>query len=363
MTIKKTIKNYQRLFQVEGMPYLFSDIFFGNYKKLNCFLIFKDNVWTSYMPRSIIKKTTNEGLELYGNKRKFNIYKNRFEKYKQESQSYFDRFIKRTTLTKKELKNFFNYTIELFNYYSKTEFFYTDKAFGQSKSNLGISENLKSLEYIKNSGREYLNKIFFGRNSYLSKMLKIASKQFNVSRNSLKRYDINEILELFKGEKLNERIVKTRIKTYVMVVNSKKILKSEGEKAERIINQFLQTIGTEKEQIVGTTANRGKVRGKARVISCSYDNFDELKSIMETMKKGEILIAETTAPELMIACQKARAIITNQGGLMSHAAIISREFNIPCIVGTGNATEIIKSGNFLEVDADKGVVKILEKAK
>ena len=81
------------------------------------------------------------------------------------------------------------------------------------------------------------------------------------------------------------------------------------------------------------------------------------------MKQGDVLVADTTAPEIMMACKKASAIITNQGGLMSHAAIISRELGIPCIVGTGNATEVLHDGDLVEVDADNGVVRILERVK
>lgn len=362
MTIRK-IKNYQRLFQVEGMPYLFSDIFFGNYKKLNCFLILKDNTWTSYIPKTMVKKTLRDGFILHGNKGKFNVYKKGFGKYKQESKNYFDKIIKKDSFTKKELEKFFKYIVELFNYYSKTEFFYIDKIFKQGENNPDIKKNLNDLEYIKNSGREYLNKIFFGEDSYLRRMLKIVSRQFGESQNYLKRCDIEEILDLFENERVNEKFIKARTKTYIMIADRKKVLKLGGRKAERIINQFLKTTEIDKRQIIGTVANKGKITGQARVISCSYDNFDELKSIMEKMRKGEVLVAETTSPELMIACKKAGAIITNQGGLMSHAAIVSREFNIPCIVGTGNATEIIKDGNLLEVDANKGIVKITKRAK
>ncbi|MCI0566183.1 hypothetical protein L0Y46_03215 [bacterium] len=63
----------------------------------------------------------------------------------------------------------------------------------------------------------------------------------------------------------------------------------------------------------------------------------------------------------MLACQKASAIVTDIGGMLSHAAIVSRELNIPCIVGTKNASKILKNGDLVEVDADKGMVRILER--
>ena len=75
------------------------------------------------------------------------------------------------------------------------------------------------------------------------------------------------------------------------------------------------------------------------------------------MQKGDILVAPTTGPEMMTAIQKASAIVTDEGGLMSHAAIVSRELKIPCIVGTKYATKILKDGDIIEVDANNGVVR------
>ncbi|OGD56420.1 hypothetical protein A2V71_04805 [Candidatus Berkelbacteria bacterium RBG_13_40_8] len=81
------------------------------------------------------------------------------------------------------------------------------------------------------------------------------------------------------------------------------------------------------------------------------------------MKDGDILVTETTSPEIMPACKKASAILTNQGGLLSHAAIVSRELNIPCIVGLEDITHLINDGDILEVDANNGFVKIIKKEK
>ena len=58
--------------------------------------------------------------------------------------------------------------------------------------------------------------------------------------------------------------------------------------------------------------------------------------------------------------RKAAAIITDEGGITSHAAIVSREYGIPCIVGTENATKVLKDGDRVEVDAIKGLVKIIQ---
>jgi pyruvate,water dikinase len=58
--------------------------------------------------------------------------------------------------------------------------------------------------------------------------------------------------------------------------------------------------------------------------------------------------------------QKASAFVTDEGGLMCHAAIVSREMNKPCIVGTKSATRLIKDGDMIEVDADKGIVRVIK---
>lgn len=105
----------------------------------------------------------------------------------------------------------------------------------------------------------------------------------------------------------------------------------------------------------GLVANKGKVRGKARVL-LTPDLIDEFMD-------GEILVSSMTTPEFLPAMKKALAFVTDEGGITSHAAIVSRELNIPCIVGTKVATEILKTGDLVEVDAEKGVVRKLKNAK
>ncbi len=106
----------------------------------------------------------------------------------------------------------------------------------------------------------------------------------------------------------------------------------------------------------GKAASLGKVKGKVKIINVDYSDLVALNREIAKMNQGDILIAETTAPELMVACKKAAAIVTDIGGLLSHAAIVSREFKIPCIVGTENATKIFKDGDIVEVNAEKGIV-------
>ena len=114
------------------------------------------------------------------------------------------------------------------------------------------------------------------------------------------------------------------------------------------------TAGT--TDVVGVVASKGKgqpVRGKITIL------LDP--SNVEDFTDGEVLVAPMTSPEYVFAMKKAAAVITDAGGLTSHAAIVSRELGIPCIVGTKIATRVFKDGDVVEVDAERGVVRKLSK--
>ncbi|MFA4954026.1 MAG: PEP-utilizing enzyme [Patescibacteria group bacterium] len=76
---------------------------------------------------------------------------------------------------------------------------------------------------------------------------------------------------------------------------------------------------------------------------------------------GKILVTQQTTPHFIPYLKGVKAILTDEGGITCHAAIISRELKIPCIVGTKSATQILNDGDEVEVDADEGVVRILKK--
>jgi len=104
------------------------------------------------------------------------------------------------------------------------------------------------------------------------------------------------------------------------------------------------------KEIKGTPASKGVVTGRSRIV-LSSKNFGSFKT-------GEILIAEMTRPDFLPIMKKASAIITDEGGLTCHAAIVARELGIPCIVGTKIATRIIKNGQKIEVNGNKGIIKL-----
>lgn len=101
----------------------------------------------------------------------------------------------------------------------------------------------------------------------------------------------------------------------------------------------------------GTVAQMGVARGFVRRVM-GHKQIGEFK-------KGEVLVSSMTIPDFLPAMKKAAAIVTNEGGVLCHAAILAREFGIPCITGTMFATHILRDGDYVEVNADEGIVKFI----
>lgn len=103
-------------------------------------------------------------------------------------------------------------------------------------------------------------------------------------------------------------------------------------------------------QLSGQVGCAGSATGPVKIVAPEQldDDFPE----------GSVLVCEVTTPDYVPLMQKAAAIVTNQGGILSHAAIVARELKKPCIVGTKVATQQLKNGQTVTVDGDSGLVKI-----
>ncbi len=107
----------------------------------------------------------------------------------------------------------------------------------------------------------------------------------------------------------------------------------------------------QEKEIKGTPASLGFAKGNVKIVL----NHNDTKKV----NIGDILVSSMTNPDFIIAMEKAAAFVTDEGGITCHAAIVAREFGVPCIVGTINATKVLKDGDLVEVDANKGVIKVL----
>jgi pyruvate,water dikinase len=120
------------------------------------------------------------------------------------------------------------------------------------------------------------------------------------------------------------------------------------------VKGWLASSGADVGVLTGMAASPGVVEGRARVILQPEQLVD--------LEEGEILIARSTTPSWGLVFGTIAAAVTDAGGIMCHAAIVAREYGLPAVVGTGNATKLIKTGDRLHVDANTGVVTILDRA-
>jgi len=105
---------------------------------------------------------------------------------------------------------------------------------------------------------------------------------------------------------------------------------------------------TAKILVKGLGASPGTASGKVVILKSSNE--------LERVKEGNVLVTVMTNPDMVPAMKRAAAIVTDEGGMTCHAAIVSRELGIPCIVGTGNATKTLRENSFITVDGSRGVV-------
>lgn len=113
--------------------------------------------------------------------------------------------------------------------------------------------------------------------------------------------------------------------------------------------------GSRAKKITGSIANPGIVSGRVKIL---HDNTE-----LNKVREGDILVASMTTPDFVPAMERAAAFVTDEGGILCHAAILSREMDKPCIIGTKNATRILKDNERIEVNANTGVVRLLSARK
>lgn len=126
-----------------------------------------------------------------------------------------------------------------------------------------------------------------------------------------------------------------------------------GAEARNFFDSLIikQTNDFDGKKLTGQTSYPGRVHGRVKIVN--------EKSDISKVEDGDILVSIATNPELISAMKKAAALVTDRGGITCHAAIVSRELQIPCIVGTKIATQVLKDGDMVEVDADNGIVRII----
>ena len=157
--------------------------------------------------------------------------------------------------------------------------------------------------------------------------------------------------EIIKSRNENSIVRGIDGKLYYIYGNSAKIA---IEKIEKIIYDKEFNFKN-KDQIKGVIGNKGISKGRVKIVM----NNKEFNKV----ERGDIIVAPMTTPDYVTILEKASAIITDEGGITSHASVISRELGIPSIIGTKIASRFLHDGDLVEVNANLGVVRILTRAK
>lgn len=394
---KIDFSKYIKIYTVENIfPPLFIDIAIkSKYLKYDGIFIFENYITTLLIEKKAFIKANNLGAKklLSGNyleeaKINIKIIKSGIKKLK-------------NTLTEinssKNLEDFLDKYIEIFSLalyeYSFTEYFYSKGAENVINKKLKkiFNENYyESLLYeIVNDPYKFKNRIpkdlykailnlhLSGKEKLLFRSLmndlaviyvKFISKFQKIKKIPDEFIDhlLLSELKLIYNESFLEKMITTtnlRREYFVLVKNKNLISRFDSQIANEIINSYknFQKIISSNNILKGHGVYAGHFTGIVKKVPYFMDTDDvEYLECLNSFKEGEILVARSTGPELLPIIKKSGAVIAEEGGIMSHAAVVCREFKKPGVVGISNIFEILKDGQKVFVDGQSGTI-VLEK--
>jgi len=353
-------ENYDLLWKV-GFPFSYVTLFLDSgYKKRDSVFYNEGNVHYTFISKKEREKLSNFGLVLYS--KGFKVFKKKLLLALKEIPLQMQRLqkVNLKKLSNKDLSKKFaevaSLSTRLWTDYFFTEYHTTDAVSLAILNNdkrydiKKLKKNIQETAKLKYRIRKLINKVgLYSPNILENYLLEIQSR---LKIKNINRFGYLEIVSLLSGKKL-----KTPKRDYVLWGKFSNWNEVPPLEARRIFKQLVKT-EIDVNQFKGSVASKGFYKGRVKKIEFSFDT-DYVHEIA-SMKKGDVLVSGSTGPEMILACKKAGAIITEEGGIMSHAALVSRELGIPCIIGTKIATKVLKDGDLVEVDANIGVVTILK---
>lgn len=166
----------------------------------------------------------------------------------------------------------------------------------------------------------------------------------------------DEIIAALRGRQTNVDHYNSRMQHCVATTKKRKLVYLVGSEARRFAKKFaVVQVDKRIKKFVGDPAYPGRKRGIVRIVKGADD--------MPKVKPGDILVSPATNPNIVPAMKRAGAFVTDEGGVTCHAAIMAREMRKPCVIGTKIATRLLKDGDRVEVDADKGIIQRITNVK
>ena len=214
---------------------------------------------------------------------------------------------------------------------------------------------LAELMYIKDYRKHVYQKSYVA----MDRILQVMANRLSMGLKDIKYLVLEEIEDALLNNKKEKyhKITQQRLEACCYRVKKGEIKVYQGEEAKTMFNEIKNKEEKNKPkqkitQLKGMIAYKGKVQGRVRIVLVESD--------VKKVEIGDILVSSATNPDLIVGMKKAAAFVTDSGGIISHAAIVSREMKKPCVVGTREATHLLKDGDLVEVDADNGIVTILK---
>ena len=378
----KPAEKYTILWSIKGLNALDADLVTSSaYVEPGCIVFIENGVWRLCYAPSFIERLSEEGYKYCFTPGYLQDYKKKILDKSEDLGSFIsrshqvldadhDKYIKL-------FDEFVRISIEFASLYHRTEFFYfikleeeltkwaktvspdkyagviSDLLAGKEMPDLPenisrIVEFIREMQELKWRMRDVFNRALLFRDDSL---LSVFARKFAelTGRKDFYNLRADEIRDVIAGKEVPDS--SEREKLLIVHFADGQWRFETGDSARTIAEKLPKPEKTKDiSELRGTIACVGKAKGTARVYPWNARSF-------ENFSKGDVLITLTTDPEFMVAMQKAAAIVTEEGGLMSHAALVSRELKIPCLIGTKNATKVFKDGDKVEVDADKGTIK------
>ncbi len=208
---------------------------------------------------------------------------------------------------------------------------------------------IKEYVYIRTYRTDTLGQVFYS----LFPILERAGELLSLRMEEMMYHTEEEVRQKLLG--LNVHVdVESRRKIWAILVldNMYEIYSGERDveklKEEHGVSKRIMSVS----EVKGNSVFKGKARGRVKIVLDPYD--------VPKVEKGDVLVAVMTFPSYIVAMERAVAFVTDEGGILCHASIISRELKKPCIIATKIATSVFKDGDMVEVDADTGFVRKIE---
>lgn len=221
-----------------------------------------------------------------------------------------------------------------------------------NKNLLEIYQNVKDFTYLRTRLTEESDKLFY---VFRTTLLKHIAKKVGLTDRQIVMMGHDEIYNMLLKKQSSVDFTE-RNKSYTLINLNGKWSVLFGEKSKKFNNVIVKTLSSKnknvqnfEQKITGQVATSGCVFGRVKIINSAKD--------LKNVSFGDIIVSSMTTPEYISAIEKASGFITDEGGITCHAAIISREFNIPCVVGTKIATKVLKDGTNVMLDANSGEIK------